>query len=111
MIRKILRGIIFGVISLTIIGYFYFVLPLWGYPFNAQRHGNPPLTPAWALECWLWEDDVNTSDYVDELLAGYAEHDIPVRTIIIDSPWSYRYNDFKIDTSLYHDPDRWFGKL
>ena len=67
MIRKILRGIIFGVISLTIIGYFYFVLPLWGYPFNAQRHGNPPLTPAWALECWLWEDDVNTSDYVDEL--------------------------------------------
>ncbi len=111
VIRKILRRIIFGVISLTIIGYFYFVLPLWGYPFNAQRHGNPPLTPAWALECWLWEDDVNNSDFVDELLAGYAERDIPVRTIIIDSPWSYRYNDFKIDTSLYHDPDRWFGKI
>lgn len=92
-------------------GYFYLIYPFWGYPFNAQRHGNPPLTPAWALECWLWEDDVNTAEYVDELLDGYAEHDIPVRTILIDSPWSYRYNDFDIDTALYPDPDTWFTKL
>jgi len=52
------------------------------------------LTPAWALECWLWEDDQNTAGYVDTLLAGYQKHDIPVRTILIDSPWSLRYNDF-----------------
>ena len=94
-----------------VLGYFYLIFPLWGYPFNAQRHGNPPLTPAWALECWLWEDDVNTAEYVDELLEGYAEHDIPVRTILIDSPWSYRYNDFNIDTALYPDPDNWFLNL
>lgn len=105
---KIFSVIIF---SLFIIGYFYFIYPLWGYPFNAQRHGNPPLTPAWALECWLWEDDVNTAEYVDELLEGYAEHDIPVRTILIDSPWSYRYNDFDIDTALYPDADNWFTGL
>ncbi|MBC8769701.1 glycoside hydrolase family 31 protein [Arenibacter sp. BSSL-BM3] len=80
-------------------------------PFNGQRHGNPPLTPAWALECWLWEDDVNTSDYVDELLMGYKENDIPVRTIILDSPWSLRYNDFEIDTVLYKKPIQWFKKL
>ncbi|MCG8308389.1 MAG: glycoside hydrolase family 31 protein [Cytophagales bacterium] len=99
------------VISLAVLGYFYIVYPFWGIPFNAQRHGNPPLTPLWALECWLWEDDVNTAAYVDELLTGYAEHDIPVRTILIDSPWSYRYNDFDIDTMLYPDPDIWFAKL
>ncbi|WP_164489781.1 hypothetical protein [Runella sp. SP2] len=31
--------------------------------------GNPPLTPAWALECWLWEDDKNTAAYEDSLLS------------------------------------------
>ncbi len=104
---------IFGslVLLLLVISYLYIVLPFWGMPFNAQRHGNPPLTPPWALECWLWEDDVNTSDYVDELLAGYREHDIPVRTIIIDSPWSTRLNDFNIDTTRYPDPVNWFKKL
>jgi len=98
-------------LALVVLGYFYLIYPLWGYPFNAQRHGNPPLTPAWALECWLWEDDVNTAEYVDELLEGYAKHDIPVRTILIDSPWSYRYNDFDIDTVLYPDADNWFTGL
>lgn len=96
---------------LSVISYFYWLLPFWGIPFNSQRHGNPPLTPAWTLECWLWEDDVNTSEYVDELLAGYEEYDIPVRTILLDSPWSLRYNDFAIDTSRYKKPDVWFKKL
>ena len=80
-------------------------------PFNAQRHGNPPLTPAWALECWLWEDDVNTAQYVDTLLDGYKKHDIPVRTILIDSPWSTRYNDFTVDEELYPEPELWFNQL
>src|SRR3972149_3831686 len=88
--------------------YFYFVLPFWGIPFNYQRHGRVPVTPAWALECWLWEDDDNTAARVDELLAGYAEHDIPVRTVILDSPWSLRYNDFIIDEERYPNPDEWF---
>jgi hypothetical protein len=106
--KKFLKIFLIVVTSLAILAYFYLIFPFWGYPFNAQRHGNPPLTPAWALECWLWEDDVNTSEFVDELLDGYKAHDIPVRTIMIDSPWSYRYNDFDIDTALYPDHDRWF---
>ncbi|MCF6222464.1 MAG: hypothetical protein L3J34_01920 [Flavobacteriaceae bacterium] len=97
--------------SLLVLVYFYWVFPFWGMPFNGQRHGNPPLTPAWALENWLWEDDVNTATYVDELLEGYKKHDIPVRTIILDSPWSLRYNDFEVDTILYPKPAIWFNKL
>ncbi|WP_220020905.1 TIM-barrel domain-containing protein [Arenibacter sp. ARW7G5Y1] len=97
--------------TLSVVAYFYWIFPVWGMPFNDQRHGNPPLTPPWALECWLWEDDVNTSDYVDELLTGYKENDIPVRTIILDSPWSLCYNDFEIDTTLYKKPDLWFKRL
>jgi alpha-D-xyloside xylohydrolase len=105
------KFIVYTSVSLGIIlflFYFYFALPFWGMPFNAKRHGNPPLTPVWVLECWLWEDDVNTAQRVDELLEGYAEHDIPVRTILLDSPWSYRYNDFEVDTNLYPQPEKWF---
>ncbi|PCE65060.1 TIM-barrel domain-containing protein [Sediminicola luteus] len=102
----------FGVLLvLALLSYVLFFYPFLGIPFNGQRQGNPPLTPAWALECWLWEDDVNTAEYVDELLAGYAEHDIPVRTIIIDSPWSLRYNDFEVDTLRYPESEKWFGRL
>ncbi len=96
---------------LLIISYLYIVLPIWGFPFNHKRHGNPPLTPAWALECWLWEDDINTAQRVDELLEGYARHDIPVRTILLDSPWSLRYNDFELDTVRYPGPAMWFSAL
>jgi len=96
---------------LIVIVYFYWIFPFWGMPFNSQRHVQLPLTPAWALENWLWEDDVNTADYVDELLSGYKEHDIPVKTIIIDSPWSLRYNDFEVDTDRYPNPKSWFKKL
>ena len=96
---------------LTIIFYFGFAYPFWGTFFNKQRHGNPPLTPAWALECWLWEDDENTAERVDSLLSGYAKFDIPVRTILLDSPWSLRYNDFEVDTVHHPNPKAWFGRL
>lgn len=70
-----------------------------------------PITPAWALECWVWEDDTNTGEYVLELLKGYEEHDIPARTILIDSPWSTRYNDFIVDEVRYPNPAEFFTGL
>ena len=99
------------VLLLLLAIYFGFILPFWGMPFNASRHGNPPLTPPWALECWLWEDDTNTSAAVKELLDGYAANDIPVRTILIDSPWSLRYNDFAMDETRYPRSDAFFKDL
>ncbi len=91
--------------------YFGFLLPFWGIPFNGSRHGRVPLTPPWALECWLWEDDVNTAARATELLEGYAKHDLPVRTLLIDSPWSDRYNDFKVDEERYPEPHKFFRHL
>ena len=109
--RKILKYLVIILFILSLFYYFGFALPFRGAPFNAQRHGNPPLTPAWALECWLWEDDYNTAARVDTLLEGYKKYDIPVRTVILDSPWSMRYNDFEIDTLLYPKPKEWFKKI
>ncbi len=103
--------LLISTILVFVLYYFLFAFPFRGMFFNQQRHGNPPLTPAWALECWLWEDDVNTAERVDTLLNGYAKYDIPVRTILIDSPWSLRYNDYEIDTLKYPHPKEWFLNL
>ncbi len=110
-LKKLLKIVSIIILILLLVYYFYFELPLRGTPFNASIHGNPPLTPRWALECWLWEDDHNTAERVDTLLEGYARHDIPVRTILLDSPWSLRYNDFEVDTILYPNPKEWFAKI
>ncbi len=109
--RRIIKIIVILLFILFGCYYFGFELPFRGTPFNGKRHGNPPLTPAWALECWLWEDDSNTSARIDTLLEGYARYDIPVRTVLIDSPWSLRYNDFETDTVLYPEPQKWFARL
>jgi alpha-glucosidase (family GH31 glycosyl hydrolase) len=108
---KFLKAILLSAASILILYYLLFELSFRGRPFSSDRHGNPPLTPAWALECWLWEDDFNTSSRVDTLLTGYSRYDIPVRTILLDSPWSLRYNDFAVDTVRYPDPAKWFAGL
>jgi len=91
--------------------YYWLIYPVWGVPFNEQWHTQVPLTPSWALEPWVWEDDVNTRAFVEELLAGYREHDIPVTTILIDSPWSTRYNDFQWDEERYPEPETFMRSL
>jgi alpha-glucosidase (family GH31 glycosyl hydrolase) len=109
--RPWLSGLIIFIVFLIVLFCGYVFYPFWGMPFNAQRHTQVPLTPAWALEPWLWEDDHNTAVRVDELLQGYADHDIPVRTILIDSPWSTRYNDFAFDTLRYPNAPQWMKGL
>ena len=74
--RRIGKYFLITVSILLIVFYFWFELPFRGVPFNTHRHGNPPLTPAWALECWLWEDDYNTAERVDTLLEGYARNEV-----------------------------------
>jgi len=108
---RVAQALLLLVCLLAAFLYFVYVLPFWGIPFNQSRHGRVPLTPPWALECWLWEDDVNTAAYVKELLEGYAKYDFPVRTLLIDSPWSWRYNDFKVDEDRYPEPEKFFRGL
>jgi alpha-D-xyloside xylohydrolase len=91
--------------------YFYFAYPVQGGLMGRELTGPTPLTPPWALECWVWEDDVNTGEYTRELLADYRQQDFPVRTILIDSPWSTRYNDFIVDEARFPDPGAFFTGL
>ena len=35
--KKVLKYVIIIILALFVLGYFYLIYPLWGYPFNAQR--------------------------------------------------------------------------
>ncbi len=109
-LKKIGKIVAITIGVLIFIFYFYVAYPLWGLFFNAQRHTNPPLTPAWALECWIWDNDFNNAATVDTLVYGYKKYDLPVRTINIDSPWAMRFNDYRVDTIRYPHPKEWFAK-
>ena len=109
-LKKIGKIVAITIGVLIFIFYFYVAYPLWGLFFNAQRHTNPPLTPAWALECWIWDNDFNNAATVDTLVYGYKKYDLPVRTINIDSPWAMRFNDDRVDTIRYPHPKEWFAK-
>jgi len=100
-------GIVLVVLLVFI--WFWVILPFWGvYPFNFQRYKERTPIPSWVLECWVWEDDQNTAEATVELVDGYIEHDFPVRTILIDSPWSLRYNDFVVDENRFPNPSQFF---
>ncbi len=65
----------------------------------------PPITPKWALGHIVWEDSINTQSTASNLVKEYGKHNIPLSGVIIDSPWSLSYNDFRWDKSKYPNPD------
>ena len=71
----------------------------------------PPLTPAWALEPWIWEDNGNTRGTITEVMTGYRHHNIPFGVVLIDSPWQTAYNSFVWDTLRYPDPQGFIDAL
>jgi alpha-glucosidase (family GH31 glycosyl hydrolase) len=67
----------------------------------SQSKKLPPITPRWALEHIVWEDNSNNQSVSENLVNLYLEHNMPVGAIIIDSPWSTAYNNFEWDTQRY----------
>jgi alpha-glucosidase (family GH31 glycosyl hydrolase) len=64
----------------------------------------PPITPRWAFEPWAWEDNTNTRQSTESLIAGYTSRQIPVGAVIIDSPWETAFNTLAWDTTRYPSP-------
>ena len=81
--------------------------------FSKSLAQNPPISPRWVFEPWVWEDQHNTKTYTLNLINGYQDYDIPVGAIIIDSPWEAQidgtynetsnngYNTFIFDQNRY----------
>ena len=64
------------------------------FAIRAPDRPRPPLTPRWAYEPWVWEDEENDADATLALVDGYRQRDIPVGVVIVDSPWQTNYNTF-----------------
>ena len=64
----------------------------------------PAIAPPWSLRPWFWEDDVNTSEAVWDLVDGCRDHDLPLGAVLIDSPWATAYNNFHFDEKRYPNP-------
>ena len=71
---------------------------------NTFDTSSPAVAPPWSMKPWLWEDDVNTSEAVWDLVDGCRDHDLPLGAVMIDSPWATRYNNFRFDEKRYPDP-------
>ncbi len=80
------------------------------FALGAPDKPRPPLTPRWAYEPWVWEDEENDADATVALVDGYRERDIPVGVVIIDSPWQTNYNTFEM-TKAFGNPEQVFSRL
>jgi len=81
-------------------------------PETAADRAAPPArhTPRWAFEPWISKDISDTDDtyaFVD----GFAQRDIPVGVVVLDSPWETHYNTFVPNPTRYHDFDQLVADL
>ena len=78
---------------------------------NSFDTSTPAVAPPWSMRPWFWEDDVNTAEAVWDLVEGCRDHDLPLGAILIDSPWSTRYNNFRFDEKRYPNPRKMIESL
>jgi alpha-glucosidase (family GH31 glycosyl hydrolase) len=80
------------------------------FAVDGPERPRPPLTPRWAYEPWVWEDEENDADATISLVDGYRQRDIPVGGVIVDSPWQTNYNTFEVSKE-FGNPDRLMTRL
>jgi alpha-glucosidase (family GH31 glycosyl hydrolase) len=60
----------------------------------ADEAAPPPIhTPRWAFRPWISKDISDTAD-TRAFVGGFADRDIPVGVVVLDSPWETHYNTF-----------------
>lgn len=77
-----------------------------GCPQEQDPNPNPPVeeqrgyTPRWAFRPWISKDISDAADTWD-FVNGMEQYDIPVGTLVIDSPWETNYNTFIVNEARY----------
>jgi alpha-glucosidase (family GH31 glycosyl hydrolase) len=72
--------------------------------------GAPLRTPRWAFRPWISKDISDGAD-TRAFVAGFAERDIPIGAVVIDSPWETHYNTFEPNPERYPDFDQLVADL
>jgi alpha-glucosidase (family GH31 glycosyl hydrolase) len=61
----------------------------------------PPIhTPRWAFRPWISKDISDGAD-TRAFVQGFADRNIPVGVIVLDSPWETHYNTFVVNPERY----------
>jgi len=59
-------------------------------------------TPRWAFRPWI-SKDISDRDDTLEFVQGFLDRDIPIGTVVLDSPWETHYNTFIPSPTRYPD--------
>lgn len=79
------------------------------HPLDVTRHyyevtGFPGEVAPWALGPWIWRDEVDGQDAVEEDLRTIRELDLATTGYWIDRPYASAVNSFDFEPADYHDP-------
>lgn len=112
-LRRLIR-IVPPLLSLLLLAALFFAEPIGNivasFTDDDSDRPRPPLTPRWAYEPWVWEDEENNAAATLALVDGYRQRGIPVGAVIVDSPWQTNYNTFDVAPE-FGDPRLLLGQL
>jgi len=79
------------------------------HPLDLTRHyyaitGAPELPARWALGPWIWRDEIDGQDVVEEDLHAIRDHDLATTGYWIDRPYASGVNSFDFLPSAYPNP-------
>ncbi len=73
--------------------------------------GRPRVPPKWAFGLWKSRNVHEHQDSVMLDIESHRKYDIPANVIVLDSPWEYGYNDFRINRQQFPNPDVMFDRI
>ena len=73
--------------------------------------GRPALPPPWAFGLWKSRNVHHNQDSVYADIEKLRQNKIPASVIVIDSPWETGYNNFRVNTKQFNNPDKMFNRI
>lgn len=73
--------------------------------------GRSRVPPGWAFGLWKSRNVHENQDSVMVDIENLRRYDIPANVIVLDSPWEYGYNDFRINREQFPNPEAMFDRI
>ena len=73
--------------------------------------GRPSLPPPWTFGLWKSRDVHHNQDSVFTDIEKLRKYKIPASVLVIDSPWETGYNNFKVNTQQFENPESMFNRI
>lgn len=73
--------------------------------------GRPHVPPGWAFGLWKSRNVHDNQDSVLVDLRKLIRYNVPATVLMLDSPWEYGYNDFRVNRRQFPDPEQMFREI